>query len=242
MLNTKTNQWWSGEGIWVEALGPSVCPTIPSGSVRCLEDLLTRRPVLLSLPSTIVDKVRVGEAGGRRRGLGTSPSLCIRYVCVCDRPLVRVEGDFQAAGAHFGSVWRPDDLGGSVSFRFQSQREAGEMPPNPQWLWPRSWRKAQHLPRERLWSPGSSEPGSLPCTQPSAHCAPLPLHNPACPSAACCTQTRASPGFPSPLPGALISILPAVLFRLQVELGSPCPSRPLSKCSPPPTQLWIWRR
>ena len=116
----------------MEALGPSVCPTIPSGSVRCLEELLTRRPVLLSLPSTIVDTVRVGEADGRRRGLGTSPSLCTLCVCVCDRPLVREEGDFQAAGVHFGSVWRPDDLGESVSFRLQSQREAGEMPPNPQ--------------------------------------------------------------------------------------------------------------
>lgn len=92
----------------------------------------------------------------------------------------------------------------------------------------------------RTLIPSSSEPGSFPCTQPSAHCAPLPLHNPACPSAACCTQTRASRGdcgFPSPLPWALISILPAVLFGLQVELGSPCPSRPLSKCSPPPTRL-----
>ena len=119
----------------MEALGPSVCLAIPPGSVRCLEDLLRRRPILLSPPSTIVDTVRVREAGGRRRELGTSPSLCTLCVCVCDRPLVRVEGDFQAAGTHSGSVWGPDDLGGSVSLVDpcpQSQREAGKMPPNPQ--------------------------------------------------------------------------------------------------------------
>ena len=315
MLNTKTNQWWSGEGIWVEALGPSVCPTIPSGSVRCLEELLTRRPVLLSLPSTIVDMVRVGEAGGRRRGLGTSPSLCTLCVCVCDRPLVRVEGDFQAAGVHFWSVWRPDDLGGSMSFRLQSQREAGEIPPNPQWLWPRSRRKAppflkraihplqgaqgpplpfwgqwQELrdgpgilgktslslpqaphvailkpsgfiswslppcvftstPQEDsgpagyegshgLWSPGSSEPGSRPCTQRSAHCAPLPLHNPACPSAACCTQTRGSRGdcgFPALSPGPLSLSCPLCSSACRWSWGLLAPrGHCLSARLPPP--------
>ena len=83
--------------------------------------------------------------------------------------------------------------------------------------------------------------GSLPCAHPSAHRAPLPLHSPDCPSAACCTQTRASRGdcgFPSPLPGRGPLPTPSSLLScLQLELGSPCPSRPLSKCSPPPTQL-----
>lgn len=61
------------------------------------------------------------------------------------------------------------------------------------------------------------------------------LHNPARPPLPAAPKPEPPSGLqlPEPSPWGLISTLPSVLFRLQVELGSPCCSRPQS--TPLPT-------